>query len=559
MPKYDSEKISNHINKLFDRGLLLTEEYNYMLNCLNEGKIYNVSKFFSILTRLKIDIDELIIDDGIETKTEKISQEEIPQEEILQEEIPQEEIPQKNIPSVEEIKEPKLIIPRIEEQKIFIENNNYKQYLEEQSEKMNKDLQAYWKFNFKDLEDIDFDSFDIKKYGKDKIYIRELFLKKNLCQNCLNVLHNFIQENEYIKNKYFELMGIDFYADVFNRNDINFNLVSESKKIINADDITILILKYVFAIRYTFKESLYKIFCTHTKSQIDYIIKRLEFNKLISTKRDNTKKTTIIIPTNVLDSIILKNDKGAKNKISEFEFIKSMSKNNYVVSKIEKANVKNINDIENVLKSLPEPLLYKGADRSILKLKDTDTRYKLEYYYLKLQDIKNSLKCLITQNRKKKDENIQKELDKLFIPLYDTLEYLLKECYTSTASFGRFKEYASFSIRSLAENGVYIYDIKINKDNEQTFRILTLQTLEDFRTSKFVYKIRDCIVYMCSNNFENNQKCLSNEIYFYDEYTRQKFLKKIKSIKDRIKDEKTYYMFDCRVNLSKYLASSLFF
>lgn len=484
----------------------------------------------------------------------------------VSEEVKKKEQTVKEEPKKEEFK---LSVPKIALSNIKIENEDYESYFERVSQKISDDLKSYDSFyKIENMDKIEYDAMNKSKYG-DKVAYRDMFYKKSLCKACYDALFFFVQKNDLIKIKFNELREYDLYADVFNkfavRDDLEIYLASfrKNKNVCaeKADEKIILMLKFIFAIRCTYKDLLYKIFPMLTKNQIDYTLKRLVENKLIETEQNHSTRITSIIPTNKLDKIILNIKTKEKNRITSYEYVKNRTKNMYIASLVEKHNPKTLEELEKVFKRIPDSMLYKGTERMLFYLSKTDSRYALEYYYNKLSDIQNSLQTTIRNLKKNFDINVSDNLYKTYVPVYDKLCFLLKNCFYAVGSYGKYQDYATISLRSLANNGVYIYDIKVNEKEEylteQHFKILFIQSTEDYRQSTVCNKSRDCVIYMCSNTFENDIFCDANDVFFYDDFTRNKFLKNITSIKNRIRDNKTYFYSDARKNLARYLARTL--
>lgn len=462
-----------------------------------------------------------------------------------------------------------LKIPKISLSEIEIENEDYKSYFESMSEKIMSDIAAFDEtYEILGLDKIEYDSLDKKTYG-DKVAYRDIYYKKSLCNACYDVLYYFIQKNDIIKTKFNEFRDLDYNADVFGklgkRDDIEVYICTPTSKGFNnekASGYILLMLKYIFAMRYTYKDLLYKVFPMLSKNQINYMLKKLENNNLIKTSQNMSTRITTIIPSAKLDRLILKKSDKTQMKFIIYEQLKNRTKNQYVIKLVESANPTTPNELEEVFKKIPDSMLYLGTERMLLSLSKTDSRYTLEYYYNKLTDIKNSMQASI----RLLNISIQKgtadvSLAYAYRRLYKTLDFLLENCFYAIGSYGKFQDYANISLRSLASNGVYIYDISLfSKEdylNEQHFKLLLVQATEDYRVSKVCNKSRDVIIYMSSNAFENDTFCDSFDICFYDDITRSKFLKNISSIKDRIKDFKKYYYSDTRSNLSKNLSKTL--
>lgn len=548
---FDTVELLNFAKTKYRKKELTDEEYfifnTYCQGNKTYGNMCNVSQLLNKLVDNK-EFEKFVLKDIPEENKNKDSLDsKIENKELSKEEIQKEYT--------------KLIIPDIKVKNSEIEN--FEKFFDDAAMSLSLDILKFDYTNkIENLDDTkteyDFGAKD--KYG-DKVVYRDIFYKKSMTNICFNMIYNFINSVDLLKTKVDEMKSEELAADVFNRNDIAISLASKSSnclKVENADEKYLLLIKYIFAIRITFKDQLYKIFPILTKNQIDYMIKKLSENKLILTKQDMRTRKTTIIPTNKLNSIILKTELKAQNSISGHEYVKNRTRNEYIISLVENAAPDSVEALLKVFKQIPTTMLYKGAERVLLSLIETDSRFGLEYYYDKLIDIQNSLQSTIRNTKKSKDAYILEDLNFVLIPLSERLNKIISKCYYTISSYGKFKDYATISLKSLANNSVYVYDIKVRKKEEYStetnFKILFLQNVEDYRVSSVCYKTRDVIIYMCSSNFENDVFCDKNDIYFYDDFTRNKFLNKASSIKSRIKDNKSYYYSDTRSKLAKYLS-----
>lgn len=553
---FDLKRLMYFFDLRYKEGLVNDEEY---LACKKYCSGENYFKYYVIIFNAIVrimgekNIDTLLYKPKPVTNEQPIT-------------APKQEEKKATEPKKEEFK---LSVPKISLTNIKIENEDYESYFERVGQKITDDLEAYDKFyKIENMDKVEYDAMNKSRYG-DKVAYRDMYYKKSLTKACYEALFFFVQKNELIKLKFNELREYDLYADVFCkfaiRDDIEIYLASPRKNknvcAEKADEKTVLLLKYIFAIRCTYKDLLYKIFPIMTKNQIDYTLKKLVENGFVEMEQNRSTRVTSVIPTNKLDKLILNMKVKEKNRITSYEYVKNRTKNMYVASLVEKNAPKSLEELEKVFKRIPDSMLYRGTERMLFYLSKTDSRYALEYYYNKLSDIQNSLQTTIRNLKKNFDIHVSDNLYKTYVPVYEKLCFLLKNCFYAVGSYGKYQDYATISLRSLANNGVYIYDIKVTQKEEyltdQHFKILFVQNTEDYRQSTVCNKARDCVIYMCSNTFENDIFCDANDVFFYDDFTKNKFVKNISSIKRRIRDNKTYFYSDARTNLAKYLARTL--
>lgn len=446
-------------------------------------------------------------------------------------------------------------------------------YLKKTNDKIEEDLKTFEKVLF----DNKFKTKQLYGYTQPKndssFILHQRFKENYIYASSFYLIYSFIKSNSVIENKFNELVSIDKKSNVLSTYEFNKakpKLIS-GKNIIEPDEDMFLMMRFIFGIRQTYKDQLVRIFSYMKKRRIDYILPILTSNGYV--KIDFNKKTKIstIIPTNKLDIYFTEFNNKTSNKISktESEFIKSRTKNEFIAREVEKSLVSNPEELFTVLSNLPKGLFYKGTDIYLLELLNgkyrTQSRYILEYYFTKLIDIKNSMKCTIMMNSKSNDIEVLKAVESLK-KLYKVLCYVLDNCKNNVYSVGKNKEYQPISMRNLASSGIYLYDIELKPKLyygayeilTQNFSVLQLQTLMDYNTSKFVFACRDICCYMSDNTYFGYHYCSNTKIQFYDERTKQSFIKKIESIKNRIKEDKPYYN-PTRTELAKSIAKSIYF
>ena len=458
--------------------------------------------------------------------------------------------------------------PKIEFSSIEIADNDYDKYFDIATDKILSDLESYDKYyKISGLErKFSYTDLDIKKYGKQVIY-RDMYFKKSLCAYSFEALSHFIEQNEYIKMLFDSMVQEDINSDVFGK-ELDIYLAGSKKNKNNTvkkiSDVEALVLKYIFSIRTTFKDSLFKIFGTvQTQNQINFILNKLEDNGYIKMKLNKSTRITTVLSTNKLDAFILGTDlKSQRNKnFSDHGLLKERCKNDYVYRLVKESNPSTIEELEKVFMHIPAGMLYKGTDRILYefyKANSDNSRFRLEYLYIKLSYIHSSLITTIRNLKKNTNPRILDNLYKTLIPLNDTLENLLEKVQSSISSFGKFNDFANISLRSLATNSAYIYDLKFKEDKEGNmsgnFKILFCQNVEQYKTSAVIYKTRDMIIYICSSTFETEIFCDNFDVFLYDDLTKSKFITNAVSIKNRIKDNKNYFYSTARTTLAKGLS-----
>lgn len=393
-------------------------------------------------------------------------------------------------------------------------------------------------------------------YGKEKSHVREQYYRTELTFKTLKAFEALICNNEFIYNEFNNLVEIENKADVLNRNDIDIIITMNKISKESNDEELLLMAKFIFSIGYTFRSTLRKLFGYHKESKVDYMIKKLENNGYIETKLHD--KDIVIIPSHRLENRFLDTKNNRKNTISTFEIVKQKSKNNYIENLIVSKPITNVSELYSFLNTLPITFYYKGTERMLKQCFNKYSRYKLEYYYLKLIEIQNKVKGYINKYKNTTDVSIMVNIEHNYKPLNDAISLVLNKCKYAIQIYGKNKEYQLITLKDLVNNGIHIYDISFDKNfTKQTFRNIILQTTMEYRTSYYVYKLRDIALYMSANFFEGFTLNLKNEMQFYDNATKNTFLNQIDSIKKRTKNNKLYFYFENRYNLAKNLSKNI--
>lgn len=450
----------------------------------------------------------------------------------------------------------------LEKDEIYINNieeldNKLKQEHISNMESFNK----IWNFYYgENIDENIFNALDKNIYGTDKLFTREYLFKNKLVQTCSQLIKILITSNSYTKELYIDLMNQDKKSKVFNRDLYIYIEAGKKKTKLLTNENAIFMLKYIFSMRYSFEDTLIELFPYLKKSQVIYLIDILKKNKLIETKKVVENGLIVIVPSNKLDNIILETNKTNKNTISISTLEKHRSKNNYILNKIE--DIKEVSDLYRLMKQIPTTFFYKGAENLLLSIseKDNKSRYRFEYDYYKLEDIRNHVQGYISKFKNGSDEEATDKINNFYQPLLQNINFVIDKCEMAIKSFGKFNDYASISLRSLVLRGVFIYNINVfEKDNDisQNFSLLIVQTNQNYKSGMLINNIRDIVIYLSTNIYENKTYADKVEIAFYDEATKQKFLKQMSSIKKRIRTNKRYYNFITRYDLAKCIAKNL--
>lgn len=471
---------------------------------------------------------------------------------------------------IKSVKKPVLRVSQLE-----VTDNDYEKYFDAATEKILSDLKRYDEFyDIAGLDDLfSYNDLDVEKYG-DKVAYRDMYLKKSICSISHTALHTFINDNEYIKIKFEEFVKEDVNSDVFNRDfDIYLASLKSSKNVSakKADEKELLLLKYIFAIRTTYKDSLFEIFPMLTENQITYILKKFEENGLIKMKLNKSNKITSVISSNKLDSMILDTKIKEQRQITSHGYIKERTRNEYIASIVKENNPKTLEELLDIFKSkIPMTIFYKGEDRFLYNMYSNivsiDTsRFALEYLYTKLCDIHSSLISTIRVMKKNENPQILDNLYKTLIPLNDTLEKLLELTLPAISSFGKFKDFANISLRSLKNSNIFLFDIRTKVDENENYitnsfgSILFLQTTLDYRKNDVIHKCRDIVIYLSSSVYEQDYIIDKCDVFFYDDSTKYKFIKEASRMKSLIRADKNYYYSESRKKLALGLSKKINF